>query len=282
MLSVIGDSSVLLWVASACIAFLGARAFVEFLRRLHYEGPIRLWREWLYGTAALTAGLWSAMIINIGGRGLAFEVGYHPLKILGALLGVYAVMLMLVAWVTIRPAWLSQLGVILLAAVLAVILQVAVVWSMGAEPGLAWQLQPLAFAALLMLVGFGVSGWMVVGPRRGSKGDRSARRLMAALVLTACIVAAQELVLTASSLDRQVVSAHARFLPEMVFTLLAGAAVPITLVLLLVDQRAQQRARASERARRRRQSADPAGGESMFSEDLLTDAGDLPKASPHR
>jgi len=282
MLSVIGDSSVLLWVASACIAFLGARAFVEFLRRLHYEGPVRLWREWLYGSAALTAGLWSAMIINIGARGLAFEIGYHPVKILGALLGVYAVVLLLVAWITIRPAWPAQLAAMMLAALLAVVLQVAVIWSIGAEPGLAWQMQPLSFAALLMLVGFGVGGWMVVGPRRGSKGDRSARRLMAALVLTACVVAAQELVLTASSLDRQVVSGHARFLPEMVFTLMAGAAVPITLVLLLVDQRAQQRARASERARRRRQSTDPGGGESMFSESLLAEAGDLPKAPPQR
>ena len=282
MRSVIGDSSVLLWVASACIAFLGSRAFVEFLRRLHYEGPVRLWREWLYGSAALTAGLWSAMIIDIGAQGFAFEIGYHPLKAVGALLGVYAVVLMLVAWVTIRPAWPAQLAAMALAALLAVILQVAVVWSIGAEPGLSWQLQPLSFAALLMVVGFGIGGWMVVGPRRGSKGDRTARRLMAALVLTACTVAAQELVLTASSLDRQVVSAHARFLPEMVFTLLAGAAVPITLVLLLVDQRAQQRARASERARRRRQSADPGGGESMFSENLLAEAGDIPKAPTQR
>ena len=270
MRSVIGDSSVLLWVASACIAFLGSRAFVEFLRRLHYEGPVRLWREWLYGSAALTAGLWSAMIIDIGAQGFAFEIGYHPLKAVGALLGVYAVVLMLVAWVTIRPAWPAQLAAMALAALLAVILQVAVVWSIGAEPGLSWQLQPLSFAALLMVVGFGIGGWMVVGPRRGSKGDRTARRLMAALVLTA------------SSLDRQVVSAHARFLPEMVFTLLAGAAVPITLVLLLVDQRAQQRARASERARRRRQSADPGGGESMFSENLLAEAGDIPKAPTQR
>lgn len=282
MRSVIGDPSVLLWVASACIAFLGARTFVEYLRRLNYDGPVRLWRELLLGSAALSTGLWSAMIIDIGAQGLAFELGYHPLKIFGSLVSVYIVVVMLVAWVTFRPAWPSQVCAAALAALLAVILQVSVVWSIGAEPGLYWQTQPLSFAVVLMLLGMGVAGRMVVGARRGSKDDRGARRLMAALVLGACTVAAQELVLTASGLDKQVVSAHARFLPEVVITLVAGAAVPISLVLMLVDQRTQQRARASERARKRRQMAEGGGNESMFSESVLAEIADARKAQQQR
>lgn len=282
MRSMIGDPSVVLWVASACIAFLGARTFVEYLRRLNYDGPVRLWRELLLGSAALTCGLWSAIIIDIGAQGLAFELGYHPLKIFGSLLLVFLVVVMLVAWVTFRPAWVAQVGATALAALLAVILQVSAVWSIGAEPGLFWQTRPLALAALVMVLGIGVAGRMVVAARRGSSGDRGSRRLMAALVLAACTVAAQELVLTASGLDKQVVSSHARFLPEVVVTLLAGAAVPITLVLMLVDQRAQQRARASERARKRRQMADGGGNESMFSDSVLAEMAEAQKAQQQR
>ena len=278
MRSVIGDPSVLLWMASACIAFLGARTFVEYLRRLNYDGPVRLWRELLLGSAALTGGLWSALVIDVGAQGLAFEVGYHPLKIFGSLVAVYLIMVMIVAWVTFRPAWPSQLAAAMLAGLLAAILQVSVVWSIGAEPGLFWQTQPLAFAVVLQIGGMAAAGRMVVGARRGSKEDRGSRRLMAALLLGACSVAAQELVLTASGLDRQVVSAHARFLPEVIITLIAGAAVPVALVLMLVDQRSQQRARASERARRRRQMAEGGGNESMFSESVLAEMADAQKA----
>lgn len=278
MRSVIGDPSVLLWIASACIAFLGARTFVEYLRRLNYEGPVRMWRELLLGSAALTGGMWSALVIDVGAQGLVFEVGYHPLKIFGSLVAVYCIVVMIVAWVTFRPAWPSQLAAAVLAGLLAALLQVTVVWSIGAEPGLYWQSQPLAFAVVLLIVGMGAAGRMVVGARRGSKDDRASRRLMAALLLGACTVAAQELVLTASGLDRQVVSAHARFLPEVIITLMAGAAVPIALVLMLVDQRTQQRARASDRARRRRSMAEAGGNESMFSESILADVVEAQKA----
>ena len=273
MRSVIGDPSVMLWVASALIAFLSARTFIEYLRRLNYDGPIRLWRELLLGSAALTAGLWSALVVDISAQGLAFEVGYHPLKIFGALLSVYVIMVMIVAWVTFRPGWPSQLAAAALAGLIAAILQVAVVWSIGAEPGLYWRTEPLVFGMLLLFVGIGVAGRMVVGAKRGSPGDRASRRLLAALVLGACTVAAQELILIASGLDRQVVSAHARFLPEVAISLVAGAVVPIGLVLMLVDQRSQQRARASDRARRRRRQVD-GGNESMFSDSLLVSISD--------
>jgi len=82
----VGDSSVLLWVASACIALLGARTFFEYLRRVRFEGPLRMWRELLLGSLALTAALWSAMVIDVGAQGLTFAVGYHPAKVFGALL----------------------------------------------------------------------------------------------------------------------------------------------------------------------------------------------------
>lgn len=263
----VGNPSVLLWVASACIAFLGARTFFEYFRRLHYDGPLRLWRELLLGSAALAAMLWSAMVIDIGAQGLLFEVGYHPAKVFGGLLLGVAAMVAIVVLATIRQGWWIKLAAAALAALTALALQVAVIWSVGAEPGLNWRTEPLVFAVLLHLIGLVFAGRLVTGARRGSRADRPARRLLAALALGACAVAAQELVISGSGLDRQVVSAHARFLPEVIITLVAGAGVPIALVLMLVDQRTQQRTRASQRARRKRHGMD--AGESMFSDSML-------------
>ncbi|WP_326534696.1 hypothetical protein [Pseudorhodoferax sp.] len=268
MSSTSGDSSVLLWVASACIAFLGARAFVEYLRRLNYDGPVRLWRELLLGAGALAAGIWASLVIDVSAKGLVFEVGFHPAKIFGSLLLACVAMAAVVGWATFRANWLVQLAAALLAGLVGLIVQVAVLWSIGAEPGLTWRSEPLMFSLLLLFSGLALGGRMVVGARRGSSADRGSRRLMAALVLAACVVASQELVLTASGLDRQVVSAHARFLPEVAISLVAGAVVPIVLVLLLVDQRTQQRARAADRVRRRRRNpgADTGTGESVFAD----------------
>lgn len=254
----VGNPSVLLWVASACIAFLGARTFLEYLRRLHFDGPLRLWRELLLGSMALGAALWSAMVIDLGAQGLGFELGYHPAKVFGSLVAAIVVIAVAVVLATVRPGWWLKLLAVPLAVLAGLAVQVAVIWSIGAEPGLTWRIEPLVFALLLLVTGLAFAGRMVVGARRGSRADRPSRRLMAALVLGACAVAAQELVVGASGIDRQVVSAHAHFLPEVIITLVAGAGVPILLVLMLVDQRSQQRARASERARRKRRRSEHA------------------------
>ena len=278
MSSLIGDPSVLLWVASAVIGFLGARTYIEYVRRVRYEGPIALWRELLFGSAALSTGIWSSLVLDITAKGMSFEVGYHPLKIFGCLIGVYLLVVAVVGWMTYKWVWFNELAAYAVLTLCISMLQISVIWSIGAEPGLFWRTEPLVFALLLQFIGVGVSGRMVFGARRGSAGDRGSRRLLAALVLGACGLAGQELVLAASGIDRQVVSAHARFLPEVAITLVAGAVVPISLVLMLVDQRTQQRARASYR--RRRRHAGEAGDETMFAESRFVGAGDSGRQPP--
>lgn len=269
MRSAFADASVLLWLVSSLTAVLAGRAFVEYLRRLLHDGPVLGWRELLLGCLSLAAGLWAAMVLDINAQGLTFELGFHPLKTFGSLLAVALVMVPVLAGYALRPRWYTQLAAMVLMALAVLILQVATIWSVGAEPGLFWRRDPLVFAALLLCIGLGMSSRMVSTARRGSKTDRRMRRILAALVLGACVVAAQELVLSSSGLDRQVVSAHARFLPDAAVTLVAGAVVPIALVMLIADQRTQQRARASQRARRKL-AGRPDAGESMFSDSLLS------------
>lgn len=269
MRSALAEASVLLWLVSSFTAVLAGRAFVEYLRRLLHDGPLYAWRELLLGCLCLAVGLWAAMVLDINAQGLTFELGFHPLKTFGSLLGVALVMVPVLAGYAWRPRWYTQLAATVLLALAVLILQVATIWSIGAEPGLFWRRDPLVFAALLLCVGIGVAARMVSTARRGSKTDRRARRILSALVLGACVVAAQELVISSSGLERQVVSAHARFLPDAAITLVAGAIVPIALVLLIADQRSQQRARASQRARRKL-AGRPDAGESMFSDSLLS------------
>jgi hypothetical protein len=245
----IGDPSVLLWVASALVAFLGARTLSSTCAGSTTTAPLRLWRELLLGSAALTGGLWSALVIDISAQGLPFEVGYHPLKIFGGLLSACC-----------GDGDAGGLGH--LPAGLAR-------HTGGGRAGHAAGRHPAGGGHLVdrcrarpvladraaessrccscssALPAAGAWWWR----RGGAPGATAARAACwRHWPCGACTVATQELVLLASGLDRQVVSAHARFLPEVAITLVAGAVVPIALVLMLVDQRAQQRVRAAERS----------------------------------
>jgi NO-binding membrane sensor protein with MHYT domain len=279
MRSAFADASVVLWLVSSVTAVLAGRAFVEYLRRLLHDGPQLAWRELVFASLSLAFGLWGSMVLDIAAQGLTFEVGFHPFKTFGSLLAVALVIAPVLAAYAWRPRWYMQLAAAVLLAVAVLILQVATIWSIGAEPGLFWRREPLVFAGLLLCIGLGVAARIVSTARRGSKADRRTRRLLSGLVLGAFVVAAQELVLAASGLDRQMVSAHARFLPDVIITLLAGAVVPIGLVMLIADQRSQQRARASDRARRKL-AGRPDAGESVFSDSLLSPGLTDPRKDP--
>lgn len=270
MRSPVGESSVLMWFVAVAVLLLASRTYVQYLRRLVYEGPLRMWRELLAASFSLAAGLWAAMVLGVHAVGLGFELGYHPLKVSSALLAAFVAIALITGLTTYRPRWYGQIIAALVLGLVTLALQVATMWSIGAEPGYLWRRESLLFAALLAMFGLGIGGRIVASARRGSRTDRGSFRTLAALVMGACLVASQELVLSAAGLDRQVASSHARFLSETVNLLVAGALVPLMLVLMLADQYAQRRDRASRRARRKRGlHVGSAGSESRFSESLL-------------
>ncbi|MFO1326115.1 MAG: hypothetical protein U1F56_02065 [Rubrivivax sp.] len=270
MRSTVGESSVLMWIVSVAVLLLASRTFVQYLRRLVYEGPLRMWRELLAGSFALTAGVWSSAVLGVHAMGLSFEIGYHPLKTSASVAAAFVAVVLIVGFTTFRPRWYGQIAAAVVLGLVALVLQVGTIWAIGAEPGFMWRREALVFAALVAMAGLGLGGRIVVAARRGSRTDRGGFRLLAALLMGACLVASQELVLSAAGLDRQVASSHARFLSEMANLLVAGALVPLVLALMLADQYAQRRARASRRARRKRgRPASAHASESRFSESLL-------------
>ena len=110
MRSTVGESSVLMWIVSVAVLLLASRTFVQYLRRLVYEGPLRMWRELLAGSFALTAGVWSSAVLGVHAMGLSFEIGYHPLKTSASVAAAFVAVVLIVGFTTFRPRWYGQIA----------------------------------------------------------------------------------------------------------------------------------------------------------------------------
>lgn len=274
------EPSIVLWVGAALVTILGARVFVEYLRRVNYEGPLRVWREWLTGATALILGIWAAMIVGITAQNLNFTIGYHPLRLFGGLVFAWLLAVVVMYWVTLKPGLWGLASACVLAGVTTLLLEISVVWSIGAQPGPPWRPEPLLFALIVDTGGYCAAGWVVLPTKRGSRDDRRGRRLVAGGILGAAILTASELVLTSAALPRQSFSAYSDMIPDLALSLFVGTGVPIVLGLMFLDQFLKQQARASDRRHRPRRNA-AATNESMFmSESTFGALSELPPDTP--
>jgi NO-binding membrane sensor protein with MHYT domain len=246
------DPSILLWLAGALVALLGTRAFLGYLRRVRHQGPRGAWSDLLLAAFAAQACVWSAAIVGVAGQGVAYPVGYSALILFGTLFGSVLLAAGVLSWVGAREGWLSLVGTALLQAVLMVATQFGVVRAIGAEPGLLWRVPLLGFAVAVLFVGLVLAMQLVLTARRGSKHDSGSRRLVAALLLAIALISAQEMTLASALLRDQSISAYARQMPEVAVALLAGAAMPIAFIVMIVDQHMQRRIRAAVRRSGRR------------------------------
>lgn len=251
------DPSILLWLATAVVALLGLRASLEYLRRVGHEGPGD-WRDLALAALAAKSCVWATAIVGIAGQGVSYPVGYSALILFGTLLLAVALAIGALAWMAWRPGWLSFVGGSVLLAAIDLFLLFGVIRAIGAEPGLVWRWPLLAAAGGVFVAGHVASLRLVVGIKRASKHDTGARRFGAALIAAVALIGALELTLAAAGLSEQSVSAYARQLPEVAVALLAGAALPIVFVVMIVDQHMQRRIRAASRRQQRRQRGAPA------------------------
>jgi NO-binding membrane sensor protein with MHYT domain len=239
-----------LWMVACMTGLLGAWAYVEYVRRVRHDGPVLARRELLFATLALGSSLWGAMVVSLSAQGLPFDLGFHPTRLAASLaLPLLVVFALSYAAVAVPRLWMHALLALLFGAGMLAT-DWAVIWSVAPAPGLVWRREPLGAAGLIVGLGFGVSLRMVIMQRRGSPADSRGRRFGAALLLAAALAAGLELVAVASDLHLQAAAQHSRELPEMAVALAAGGAVPLLLMLMLVDQRMQARIRAANRHRR--------------------------------
>lgn len=241
------EPSILLWAAVGLLIALGARAFIEYLYRVHHIGPKRGWREVVLGGLALGAGIWAGTIVGISSQGLPYDVGYHPAKVLAVLVGACTVAAGVLALTTRYRGLPTQVVGAVVLAVMAASVQMGVIWSVGPAPGLKWRIDLAAFSTLILLAGCFVALRVVLTSLPRATNDTRLRRLLTALLVAVAMLASQELVLLSADLPHQVVSSYARMVPEVALSLLAGVGVPIMLVVMLIDQRMQRRARRAHR-----------------------------------
>ena len=125
------DPSIVLWFGAAVVIVLGARVFIEYLRRVNYEGPMHIWREWLTGATALMLGIWAAMIVGITAQNITFAIGYHPARLFGGLIFAWLLAVVVMYWVTLKPGLWGLVSACGLSGVITLLLEISVVWSLA-------------------------------------------------------------------------------------------------------------------------------------------------------
>lgn len=243
------DPSISLLIVSGLIGLLGAWAYFEYSRRVRHDGPVLARRELLLGALAMGAALWGSTVLALSAQGLPYTLGFHPTW-LAASLALPIVMTAVATYVAVAvPRLLMHLLAGLWFCACALGTEILVVQAVSPTPSVIWRREPLAFGALMVSIAFVVSLRMVIMQRRGSPTDTRGRRFTAALLLAAALAAHLELSSVASGLGKKFAALHSKQLPEVAVALTAGAAVPLMLMLMLVDQRLQAHVRASSRKR---------------------------------
>jgi len=258
------EASLSLWLLSAGVLLLGTHLAFTYLRHALRETRWRQrWQQWGAAVLALATALWSGMLLGIGSQALSYSLGFSVAGLLGAWAAAVAAatLALLALLVLLRGRLLSAVmaaGALLAAGALA--MQVLLVRAVELEPGLHWQMEPLALAVPVLVSGCVAGLWTAFlgAPRSGAR--RRAWRFIGAGMLAFGVIAGQELVLAAAAMAAQKASAAYSQVPAEAACLVAGLAVPFVMLLLLLALRLCRHApdpNAPPRRRRRRIKARP-------------------------
>ena len=234
----------LLLLLSLGVSTLAAYVALDLARRVRVL-QTRAGVLWLIGAAcALATGVWSCQIMGVAAEPLRFDLGYDgtgSLAVWGA--AVVAGMAGL-GTVSGRPATPARVALAAFALAIGIVATHALaLYPLGLQPGIEWQVLPLAGAML----GAG-GGCMMALSAFFRSVDRSRAttrpwQALAALVLGVSLVGSQQLVIGAAGLGQQLASVNADRVASATLTLLAsvGSVALLCLALLLSVLEAQLR-----------------------------------------
>ena len=238
------ESSLLLWVMAAVVAWLAAYLFVGWLRRTQSEagwrgvlGPVAL------ASAALGVGMTSAMVLAMSAESLAFALGYRWLAVPGLVLGPMIACLPAAWWLSRSQNWLALIGSGLMLAAVAVAVQVGWIIAAGLRPGIKWQFELLGAAAALTTAGFVAALWLAYSDASSDGARKTLWRVGAAALMALTLIAGQEVVSSSVALLSQVGSIYQREASATWLCLVAGAIVPTILAVLALDLALRNRGR---------------------------------------
>lgn len=244
------ESSLLLWVMAAIVALLSAYLFIGWLRRAQgasgwrgVRGPVAL------ASAALGAGMSSAMLLAMSAEGLAYALGYRWLAVPALVLGPVIACLPAAWWLSHSQRWPALIGSGLMLAAVALAVQVGWVSAAGLRPGVQWQFELLGAAAALTTAGFVAALWVAYSDASREGANKALWRGGAAAVMALTLIAGQELVSSSAALLAQVGSIYLRQASATWLCLVAGAVVPPIMAALALDLHLRNRTRRHSSSR---------------------------------
>jgi len=234
----LASASSLLWLMAVVVAVFSAQVAIGYTRQALRE-PRRRARVLCLAAAALVlgTGIWSAMLLGVSSDALPYPLGYRALGLaagwLCAVLPAALAMAMLARWR--RPLVVVAAGVLVGAG--AVATDWVLVLAAGLLPGISWQYETIGLAGPLVASGC-VGGLWIAFLAAGYAGRwRRSWRIVAAGMVGFSIIVGQELVLAAAVMSSQLSSIYRREVPATALCLLAGIAVPMLLLVLMLDLR---------------------------------------------
>jgi hypothetical protein len=238
----------LLWLLSAGLAVLAAYIVQGWLRQaLKRPRPLLA-----FGPLAVASLAWGSLVatvavLSIAAIGFPFPVGFRstamPSIWLGSVLGAA---LALVGLLWKRTAWMYGVAAVLLAAA-ALPAMMATVWAVGFRPGVVWNRELLAAAAVCMILGGCGGHWLAFSANALEGQRRTQWRLGAAALLGLMLLVAQELVTLAAGLTAQVGSVYQREISLTVLALTCGGVLPMMLIFMLIDLEMRRTAQRDRR-----------------------------------
>lgn len=243
------DFSILLWTLGLLVAGLAWHLSNGWLRMAQRETTLRSrWPALALSAGALGVGLNAALVLGLQAQPMPFGVGFHALGAAGLVLGAVLWCLPVVALPAAAPSlWRLLLSGALLAA-LALALQAGWVMTAGFRPGVVWQPQLLAAAAVVLLTGLLLARWMAFSEAAEASTRRVAWRLAAAVLASVTLMVGEELVSLAAGVGAQRGSLYEHQLPGTVLSLVCGVLVPLVMGAMVLDLwlRRQQQPRRGE------------------------------------
>jgi hypothetical protein len=238
----------LLWLLSTVLAMLAAYIVQGWLRQaLKRPRPLLA-----FGPLAVAGFTWGSLIcavavLSIAATELPFPVGFRTLLAPalwgGAMLGAALAMLG-VLW---HHRWWMALicGVLMAGATLPI--QMGWIAAAGFRPGILWRQELLILSGGVMALGY-TGGWWLALAAPALHGSRQLLwRLGAAALMGLTLLAGQEITALAAGLLVQVGSVFQYQTPAAVLALIGGAALPLLLLVLLVDLEIRRQAQRRKR-----------------------------------
>lgn len=228
--------SLTLWALAALVAFLSSHVALGWIRqaqRAPASSPI--WAPVLLACSALGTGVGAAALMGFAALPLTFALAFRHGIALALWLGAMLAMAPVVVWLIKRPAAPAYAGGGLLAATVALSLQVGWIWAAGLQPGVLWQPAFLAVAGATMAIGFAAAFAIAnsLGTREGS--HRGSWRLGADMLAGLTVIAGQELTSRSANLLSQIGSIHHLGLSASMLALACAGVLPIVLAILALD-----------------------------------------------